>query len=519
MINVRIVATTSSSITFEIVNGRYYDLSEPLTLTLIDGEQQIVAEMTTKKVINTFYHLEPLTSYCICAQEIHSKEVWTQENNYTLDVRDFGAIGDGIHNATTCIQAAILSCPAGSKVLIPEGTYLVTSLFLKSHMELEIGSQARLIGDTNPDHFPIFPDMLETKNNEKYFSFGPWEGNPHRCYASIINAVNVEDVKIYGEGIIDGKASYDNWWKDPKHKRKGIARPRLFFANNAQNILLEGLTFQNSPAWTIHPLMSTHMDFINLTIINPKVSPNTDGIDPESCKNVTIQGVHFSLGDDCIAIKSGKIYIAEHGGLPSTSIVVRQCLMENGHGAVTLGSEIACGVNNVVVSECKFINTDRGLRIKTRRGRGERSIIDQILFDKIQMKGVKIPFVLNSYYFCDPDGHSDYVQTRAKLPVDERTPKVGQLTFQNIEAIDCEIAVSSMEGLTEQPIEKLVFDHITVSFKEDAEEGLAAMCDGAVPMKKRGFIMNNVLSVSLNHINMKGYIGAPYILDGVAHEL
>ena len=116
-------------------------------------------------------------------------------------------------------------------------------------------------------------------------------------------------------------------------------RPRLFFISGCKNVTLQGVTFCNSPSWTLHPYFSNDLKFIGVTVQNPSDSPNTDGLDPESCKNVEILGVRFSLGDDCIAVKSGKIYMGKKHKTPSENIHIRQCLMENGHGAVTLGSE------------------------------------------------------------------------------------------------------------------------------------------------------------------------------------
>lgn len=124
----------------------------------------------------------------------------------------------------------------------------------------------------------------------------------------------------------------------------------------------------------------------------------------------------FSLGDDCIAVKSGKIYMGKKYKTPSENIHIRQCLMENGHGAVTVGSEMAGGVKNLVVEECRFYDTDRGLRIKTRRGRGKDAVLDQIIFRKIDMDQVMTPFVINCFYFCDPDGKTEFVQSREKMP-------------------------------------------------------------------------------------------------------
>ena len=157
---------------------------------------------------------------------------------------------------------------------------------------------------------------------------------------------------------------------------------------------------------------SKHLKFIDVKILNPANSHNTDGLDPESCQDVLVLGTYISVGDDCIAIKSGKIYMAQKEKTPTEDMTVRQCCMRDGHGAVTVGSEIAAGVKDVHIRDCMFMNTDRGLRVKTRRGRGKLSVLDDISFENIDMDNVMTPFVVNSFYFCDPDGKTEYVGSR-----------------------------------------------------------------------------------------------------------
>lgn len=167
-------------------------------------------------------------------------------------------------------------------------------------------------------------------------------------------------------------------------------------------------------------------------------------------QNVEIVGVYFSLGDDCIAVKAGKIYMGAKYKRPCENLMIRQCCMRDGHGSVTIGSEMAGGVINLTVKDCLFINTDRGLRIKTRRGRGKDAIVDEILFDNIQMDQVMTPLVINCFYFCDPDGHIEYVRSKEALPVDERTPQIRSLVFKNIEAKNCHVAGAFFYGLPEK---------------------------------------------------------------------
>ena len=227
-----------------------------------------------------------------------------------------------------------------SRVYFPAGIYRITSLFLKSHIRIELAEGAELKAFTDREKFPTFPGMLQSYDETDEYNLGTWEGNPLPMFSGIICGIGAEDVVIYGQGKINGNASKENWWKDPKVMNIAF-RPRLFFISGCKNVTLQGVTFCNSPSWTLHPYFSNDLKFIGVTVQNPSDSPNTDGLDPESCKNVEILGVRFSLGDDCIAVKSGKIYMGKKHKTPSENIHIRQCLMENGHGAVTLGSEMA----------------------------------------------------------------------------------------------------------------------------------------------------------------------------------
>ena len=190
--------------------------------------------------------------------------------------------------------------------------------------------------------------------------------------------------------------------------------------------------------------------------------------------------------------------------------------MENGHGAVTLGSEIAGGVKGLIVKDCIFTNTDRGLRIKTRRGRGEDSVLEDIVFENIYMEDVKTPFTVNSFYFCDPDGKTSYVQTREALPVDERTPGIGSLTFKNITAVDCHVAAMYCDGLPERKIEEITLDSIRVSFKKDGcEKGIPIMSEGVTECSRMGFFIRNVKNLRVKDVSVEGCEGKEFILDGI----
>ena len=180
------------------------------------------------------------------------------------------------------------------------------------------------------------------------YNLGTWEGNPLPMFAGIITGIGVRDINLYGEGSINGCANHENWWKNEK-EMVGAFRPSMLFLNHCENVNVQGLYFHDSPAWVIHPYFSNQLRFCDLLVENPKQSPNTNGLDTESCKNVEILGVHFSLGDDCIAVKAGKIYMGRKYKTSAENTHICHCLMENGHGAVTVGSEIGAGVKNMLV--------------------------------------------------------------------------------------------------------------------------------------------------------------------------
>ena len=210
-----------------------------------------------------------------------------------------------------------ISQPAISQSIKKLEDQLGGTLFLRSNTTIELAKGARLVGDTNRLNYPILPGVTYTSDEKDEYNLGSWEGNPLDCFASIITGINVENVKIIGEGIIDGNAQNGDWWVNVK-KRNIAWRPRGFFVNHCNNIALQGVTVTNTPSWNLHPYFSENIRFLDMKLISPKDSPNTDGCDPESCDNVDIIGVYFSVGDDCIAIKAGKIYMGRKHKKPSS---------------------------------------------------------------------------------------------------------------------------------------------------------------------------------------------------------
>ncbi len=470
----------------------------------------------TDQNVVTITGLKPDTEYEICvAGEDESagsaggeaKRLCTLHESVLLDVRRFGADGDGVHEDTAAIQAAILCCPAQGTVWLPKGTYLVSPLFLKSDMTLWLDEGARLLGHPDRKKYPILPGMTFGTDEKSEYNLASWEGNPLDSFASLITCMNVRNVDIIGPGVLDGGASESDWWTDAKVRR--IAwRPNTVFIAYSENVRMQNLTVCNSPSWTMHPYYSDHLRFLNLSIQNPPDSPNTDGFDPESCTDILLVGTKISVGDDCIAIKSGKYYMSRNHFRRTKDITIRNCLFERGHGSVTVGSEIASGVEDVYISDCVFDGTDRGVRLKTRRGRGQTSFVGNIVFERIVMRGVHVPMTVNMFYNCDPDGHSHAVQDQEARPVDDLTPMIGDLVVKDAVITGAEVAIVCAYGLPEQPIGRIELRNITASFlpEEERTPGLALMMDNLDKMSGKSFWIKNAKEVILDNVTVTGSV-------------
>lgn len=509
--SLRLLCKTSRSISIEYITNEIVFTKEYYNIYINNKLYK-----KTNKIVNTIYNLMPNTDYLIkiiYQNETHEILVKTNTESFSINIKNFGAKGNGIDDDTAFIQAAIMSCPDNGHVLIPAGKYKVSTLFLKSNISLEISANAILSGIINKTQLPILPGTLQSDSNELLLA--SWEGESISSYSSILVGINVNNINIYGEGFIDGNATFDNWWKNPKNIEIA-ARPRMIYLNHCSNISLIGLSIQNSPSWNIHPFFSQNLKFINLNITSPQNSPNTDGLNPESCNNVSILGCYFSVGDDCIAIKSGKISIGKKYHTPSQNIIIKHCFMHNGHGSITLGSEMSGGIKDIFASQCIFSHTDRGLRIKTRRGRGNFAIIDNISFNDLKMDSVLTPFSINCFYFCDSDGHSEYVQTKKALPVDDRTPSIKKLKFSNIDIKNCHICAAFFYGLPENKIESIEMNSISINYDKNPTAGTPDMLDDISDnISKMGIYAKNINYLKLEKVSISNQNGAPLIYSNI----
>ena len=505
MLHTLYVGATSACL--ELENESPYYAPAPFTVFL-DGEK--LFERNTN--VFSIFGLKPDSDYQVEVIGEEANEtllLHTDSETCAVDVHAFGAVGDGEQDDTQAVQTAISYLPAGGRLYFPEGTYRVRPLVLKSHMTIELAEGATLLGWDKREDYPVVPGMLEDMNGQELY-FGGFEGQAMPMYQSLLTAQYAEDIKIIGLGKVDGNAQNSDFWTN--FKSFPTARPRLVFLNRCRDVTMHGIHACNSPSWQLHPHYSQNIRLYDLFISAPKNSPNTDAIDPESCDGVDIIGCRFSVGDDCIAIKSGKIELGKKLNVPADHHTIRNCLMDFGHGAVTLGSEIGAGVRNLQVSQCWFRGTDRGLRIKSRRGRGENCILDQICFENIRMEGVLTPIAVNLWYnCCDPDRESEYVWSREKLPVDERTPRMGRFCFRHLTCSDAEVAACYIDGLPEAPIEEVVLEDISVSFAENAKPGVPIMENFAKKRCRLGLYLDNVRRIRVNHVSLEGVEGEKLI--------
>ncbi len=502
---------SSVSACFELENNSPYYSPEKYTVKL---NGKTVGEFDTN--VFSLFDLTPATEYKVEASCCKGAYAFTTPaETACIDVKELGAKGDGQTDDTYYVQMAIDSCPEGGRVVVPAGDFLVRPIVLRSGVTLEIKEGGQLLGSVREEDYPYIPAATKNADGSEEV-LASWEGNPYPCHQSFISAYRQRNIKIVGRGAINGNADNSTWWATPKGR--AVARPRLVFLNKCEGVVMHGVTCKNSAAWNLHPFFSHDLGFYDLRVSNPYTGPNTDGLDPESCDKVDIIGCVFSVGDDCVAIKSGKIYMGKKYKTPASRHTLRNDLFRDGHGAIVLGSEISGGVKDLTVCQCVFNHTDRGLRIKSRRGRGKDSVIDGVLFENIKMVNVITPLVLNMYYFCDPDGHTQYVWSREKQPVGDDTPYMGSFTFRDIDCVDCECMCAYFDGLVEQPVREIVLENVSFHFKADAKPFKPAMLEFVRDYCKEGLYIDNVDRVVLKNVTFEGVEG-PEIIKKNCGEL
>ena len=414
----------------------------------------------------------------------------------TFNVREHGAIGDGQALDSPAIQSAIDLCAeqGGGTIYLPAGQYLTGSLFLRNNISIHLDSGAVILGSESLEDYPVIQSR--------------WEGIYQDTYAPLIGGDHLQNIAVLGRGTINGRGAV--WWKAKQEKTLAHPRPRLISFSDCTNVLIEGITATNSPSWTINPVHCQNVNIRGVTIINPADSPNTDGINPDSCRLVRISDCYVSVGDDCITIKSGTEHEHPDRYAPCRDITITNCTLERGHGGVVIGSEMSGGVKNVVISNCVFIGTDRGIRIKARRGRG--GTIEDIRVSNLIMDGVLCPFTMNLYYHIGEQGNLS-VSDKNPRSVNPGTPRLRRIHFSHITAREVKYAAGFLYGLAEMPLEDISFTDVSISISDEADSGYPEMADDIPSMSQAGIFIRNARHIRLEHVEVTGQHGPMFDID------
>jgi polygalacturonase len=340
-----------------------------------------------------------------------------------------------------------------------------------------------------------------------------WEGVTQPTHAPLIAGDGLKNIAVTGRGVIDGRGEW--WWRLHRAKKLDAPRPRLIAFANSTNVLIKDVTLTNSPAWTINPVRCENVTIDRVTIVNPPESPNTDGINPDSSRNVHIANCHIDVGDDCITLKSGIEVEARELLTSCENITITNCTMVHGHGGVVIGSEMSGGVRNVVIANCIFVGTDRGIRLKSRRGRG--GIVQDIRASNIVMTDVLCPFTMNLYYHINARG-DPYVSSKNPQPITPGTPIFRRIHFSHITARNAHYAAAFLYGLPEMPIEDVSFDDVSIAMANDAPAGAPDMADDIPSMQRAGFFARHVRGLRLRDVQIDNCIGEAFRLDEVEQK-
>ncbi|MDO5528214.1 MAG: glycoside hydrolase family 28 protein [Paracoccus sp. (in: a-proteobacteria)] len=437
--------------------GALYHQPAPVVWRLEDNQGRVLREGETDRAVLPLSDLAPGEDYLFRAEGFDA-----------LPFRTPPCPGAATLGAPDQAQALLDSLPDGGTLLIPPGRHEITPLILRRPRIIHLAQGATLAATADRETHPVItPGEGAT-----------WEGLPEPCYAALVTAIGAGAVAITGLGALDGGGNRGDWWDWPKETRGGARRSRLVHLIGCDGATVAGVTLQNAPSWTLHPWRCRDLVCAGLHIINPPDSPNTDGLNPESCENTLIEGVRFSVGDDCIAIKAGKRgpLVPDAGSLPPTrGVTIRHCWMERGHGGVVIGSEMSGGVEGVTITDCRMTGTDRGLRIKTRRGRG--GAVRDIFMASSVMEDVGTAIAINMHYFCDADGRSDEVQSRAPAPVTDTTPHIENIRVEGLHVTGLRHAFLAALGLPEAPIAGVSITDASAEYAPDAPPEPPLMAD------------------------------------------
>lgn len=452
-------------------------------------------------------------------------------------ITDFGAKGDGLFDNTEAFAKAIntVAAKGGGTVNVPMGHWATGPIVFQNNINLHLDKGALITFSRDKTKYPIIKTSFE--------------GYDTRRCQSPISGKNLKNIAITGQGVIDGSGHVwraqkknkltPNQWKElvnsggvvsddgknwypskayeygnflkkdqnvPNVKDEAtweeirdFLRPVMISFISCENVLFDGVTFQNSPAWCIHPLMCTNVQVLNVFVKNEWNAQNSDALDLESCKNALVYNSTFDVGDDGICIKSGKDEDGRKRGIPSENIIVEKCMVYHGHGGFVVGSEMSGGVKNIYVNNCLFMGTDIGLRFKSTRGRG--GVVENIHISNIHMVNIlNDPLSFNLYY-----GHKNIPEEVPSVPVSEETPSIKDIYIKNISCNGADRAML-FRGLPEMNVQNINLEDVTImNVKHGAElfysDGINMKNVHIDAAKSPMMRISNVKNVSLDNIS------------------
>ena len=407
-----------------------------------------------------------------------------------FDVTAFGAVGDDHADNTRAFRAAIAACQAagGGRVVVPGGTFMTGAIELKSGVNLHLAERATTIRFTrDPAAYPV---VLTRFEGMECMNFSP-----------LIYAIEQERLAITGTGTLDGNADCEHWWPwkgrtgcgwsagvpNQDADRRALAamvergvpvrrrrfgpghylRPQFIEPYRSRNILIEGVTLRNSPMWHVHPVLCTNVTVQGLSIVAD--GPNTDGCDPESSRDVLIRDCSFDTGDDCIAIKSGRNADGRRVSVPSENIVIQGCRMKNGHGGITIGSEISAGVRNVFAEDCRLDspNLDFAVRVKDNAMRG--GLVENLFVRNLDVGQVSRAAVTIDFYYEEAENGPF-------------TPRVRHVRIEGVKTRQAEYALY-LRGFERAPIREVSI--VDCDFNGVAKDDLVEQVVGLVVQNVR----------------------------------
>nr|GMC89489.1 probable polygalacturonase [Ipomoea batatas] len=395
---------------------------------------------------------------------------------HSASITDFGGVGDGKTLNTRAFREAVnhlsqYAAHGGAELFVPAGKWLTGSFNLTSHFTLFLHKDAVLLASQDINTWPVVQPLP---------SYGHGRDTSGGRYISLIFGSNLVDVVITGKfpyscnnGTIDGQGAL--WWQQFHSKKLKYTRPYLIEIMHSDQIQISNLTLVNSPTWNVHPVYSSNIIIQGLTILAPVKSPNTDGINPDSCTNVRLEDNYIVSGDDCVAVKSGWDEYGIKYGMPTRQLIIRRLTCISPYSAaIALGSEMSGGIEDVRASDITAVNTESGVRIKTAVGRG--GYVKGIYVKGMRAHAMKWVFRISGDYGSHPDNNFDQ----------KAIPAVTGINFRDVVA-DNVMMAGRMEGISGHPFTGICMSNVTIGMAKNGKKSawdcadIQGVVSGVVP--------------------------------------